>query len=73
MFASASKRNGTPFVSSGVGQPIMSAVRSHASHTPHDFMENKMESVIIMTIGLLTVFTIDTVQKRRKDTGRGKK
>ena len=51
----------------------MSAVRSHASHTPHDFMENKMESVIIMTIGLLTVFTIDTVQKRRKDIGRGKK
>jgi len=32
-----------------------------------------MESVIIMTIGLLTVFTIDTVQKRRKYLGRGKK
>lgn len=25
-----------------------------------------METVIIMTIGLLTVFTVDTVQKRRK-------
>ncbi len=25
-----------------------------------------METVIIMTIGLLTIFTIDTVQKRRK-------
>ena len=25
-----------------------------------------METVIIMTIGLLNVFTIDTVQKRRK-------
>ena len=25
-----------------------------------------METVIFMTIGLLTVFTIDTVQKRRK-------
>jgi len=29
-------------------------------------MENKMETVIIMTIGLLTVFTVDTVQKRKK-------
>lgn len=32
-----------------------------------------METVIIMTIGLLTVFTVDTVQKRRKYLGGGKK
>ena len=30
-----------------------------------------METVIIMTIGLLTVFTIDTVQKRRKYLNKG--
>jgi hypothetical protein len=32
-----------------------------------------METVIIMTIGLLTIFTVDTVQKRKKYLNGGKK
>jgi hypothetical protein len=32
-----------------------------------------METVILMTIGLLTVFTVDTVQKRRQYLNKDKK